>query len=88
MSIDYDEPDCSEDSGYDEDHIVMTCRECGETVHFGDVFHGRGGCVFCGPKDKEDERERAEKIARLRSDAEQKVAEFEKVFYAKHPELL
>ena len=86
MSIDYDEPDCDDDSGFDEDHIVMTCRGCGETVHFGDVFHSKDACVFCLPE--KEERERAEKIARLRSDAEQKVAEFEKVFYAKHPELL
>ena len=80
---DYEQPEPQE---VDEDHILMTCRECGKRVYFGDVFHGKGGCVFCGPK--KDERERAEKIARLRSDAEQKVAEFEEWFYAKHPETL
>ena len=85
MCIDYDEP-TYEPPEVDPDYILMTCRGCGERVCAGDVFHSKDACVYCLPA--KEERERAEHIARLRSDAEQKVAEFEEFFYAKHPELL
>ena len=72
---DYEQPEPQE---VDEDYCQLQCPKCEKTVYFGEFMSSKNMCVVCWDKE----------VQRLRADAEDKVAEFEKVFYAKHPELL